>query len=87
MDLTMESLLQRDQSFGLGDSRDMLNPIVELLHKMLIVVCMDLNKHRIRACGEIALHHFGDLRQFGGGFAIEGTLLESHTDISASVIS
>ena len=45
MNLTVHALLQRDESLCFGDTLDVLDAVVEQLHEMLVILCVNLDEH------------------------------------------
>lgn len=59
--LTVHALFERDESLGFGDSGHVLYAVVEELHEVLVVVCVQFDKHGVRSRCEMTFHYFGNL--------------------------
>ena len=87
LEFSVEALLQRDESLGGGDARDMLDAVVEQLHQMGGVLHIDLYQHGVGACGEVALYHFREILELAESLTIHGALLEADADVGAGVVA
>ena len=86
-DFPIQTHLERYERFGSRHAGDMLYFVVKQLHKMLIIACIELYKHRVGTGSEMTLHHFLNLLKFGHYVAIHWATLEFHSYVGASGIT
>ena len=81
--LAVDAVVERDKGLGPGHSLDILNLVVKQLHQVLVVAGIELDKHRVRAGGEMALHYFGDFFKLGNNVAVQRAAFKVDADIGA----
>lgn len=87
MNLAVEALLKRDEGLGLCYAGNVLDLVVEQLHEVLIVACVNLDEHGVRAGREVALHNLGNLLEFVDSLAVHRAFLKFYAYIGAGIVT
>lgn len=83
----VDRMVERNESFSAGNTRNHLYLFVQQLHEMLIVAGIELDEHGIRAGSEVTFHDLGNLLYLGHYVAVHGTALQINTYICAGGIT
>ena len=60
---------------------------VQQLHQLFVILGIELDKHRIRACGEMTLHHLGDVLQLLHHVLVHRTLLQVDAHVGTGAVA
>lgn len=83
----MDAVVERYECLGACDTVNHLDFVVEQIHQMLVVAGVELDEHRVGACGEVALNHFGDFLKLRHHIAVHGSALEVDADVGAGAVT
>ena len=83
----LDALLERDERLGGDNAGDGLQLVVEQIHELLIVARIGFDEHGIGACGEVALHDFGDVDEPLDNVFVHRSALQIQSHVGAGAVS
>ena len=66
---------------------DALQLTIQQIHQLFVVAGIELDEHRVGACGEVALHHLRDELQALYHVLVHRTFLEVDADIGTGAVA
>ena len=84
---SLYALLERNKCFGGNDSRNGLHLVVEQVHELFVVACIQLHKHGVRTCGEVTFHYLGYVDKTLYDILVHASAFEVQSDVCACGIS
>lgn len=82
-----DALFERDKGLGRHYARYALHLVVQQIHQLLVVLCIQLYQHGVGACGEVTLYNLGDGEQTLHHIFIHAAALKVQTYIGAGRIA
>lgn len=85
--LTLDTLLQRDEGLGGNHAWDGLQLIIEQVHELLVVTGIEFDEHGVRACSEVAFHNFRNVLQSLHHFLVHVATLQVQSHVCTSRVT
>ena len=79
----LDALLERDKGFSRHYAWYALHLVVQQIHQLLVVLCIQLYQHGVRASGEVALYNLGDGEQALYHILIHATAFKDQAYVGA----